>query len=67
MYKNNTILRGWRKHQNKLWYFPLAIENEYEKVGDKNNNLVNNVYDKKTQAELASFYMQHISSQLNKC
>ena len=25
MYKNNIILRGWRNHQNKLWYFQLAI------------------------------------------
>ena len=47
MYKNNIIIRGWRNHKNQLWYFPLAIENEYEQVGEYKNNLVNNVYDKK--------------------
>ena len=34
MYKNNIILRGWRNYQNKLWCFPIAIENEYEQVKD---------------------------------
>ena len=55
MYKNNIIIRGWRNHKNQLWYFPLAIENEYEQVGEYKNNLVNNVYDKKEQVDLASF------------
>ena len=34
MYKNDTILRRWRNYHNKLWYFPLSIENEYEQVGN---------------------------------
>ena len=55
MYKTNIILRGWRNHQNKLWYLPLAIENEYEQVGEYKNNLVNNVYNKKAQADPAIF------------
>ena len=29
MYKNYIIPRGWRNHQNKLWYFQLSIYNEY--------------------------------------
>ena len=33
MYKNNIIVRGWKNHKNKFSYFPLAIENKYEKVG----------------------------------
>ena len=55
MYKNNIILRGWINHLNKLWYFPLAIGNEDEKVRDYKNNPVNNVYDNKIQAELPIF------------
>ena len=43
MYKNDIILRGWRNHQNKLWYLPLSIDNEYEKVGENKNNLVKNI------------------------
>ena len=35
MYKNDSILRGWRNHHNKLWYLTLSIDNKYEKVGDK--------------------------------
>ena len=38
-----------------MWYFPLSVENEDEKVGKEENNLVNNVYEQKTQAELAMF------------
>ena len=29
VYKNGIILQEWIKHQNKLWYFPLSVENEY--------------------------------------
>ena len=55
MYKNNIIPRGWRNNQNKLWYFPLEIVNEYEQVRDYKKPLVNNVYEKKSQAQPASF------------
>ena len=44
MYKNNTLLRGRRNHQIKLWYFSLVIENEYEPFGDYKIKLLNNVY-----------------------
>ena len=33
VYKEEIILRGWRNQHNKLWYFPLSVENEDEKVG----------------------------------
>ena len=55
MLKNKIFLPGWRNHYNKLWYFPLSIYNKYEQVGNNENNLVNHVYKKKTEAELASF------------
>ena len=42
-------------HHIKLCRFPLSVENEDEQVGDKNINVVNNVYENKTQAELESF------------
>ena len=41
---------------------PLAIENEDEQVRDNKNNLVNNIQGKKTQAELASFYLKQVSA-----
>ena len=34
VYRNSIILQGWRNHQNKLWYFPLEIENKDEQVRD---------------------------------
>ena len=55
VYQNDIILRGWRNHQNKLWYFALSVKNEDEQVGDNKNNLVNNIYQNKIQAELVSF------------
>ena len=49
-----------------LWaYFinlSLSVDHEYEQLGENKNYLVNNVYEEKTQAELESFYMQHVSS-----
>ena len=65
VYKNKTMLKVWRNHLNKFWYFPLAIENEDEQVWDYKNNIVNNLYENKIQAELAIVYMEHVSDQLN--
>ena len=49
VYKNNKILRGWINHPNKLWYFPLSVENKDEQVGENKNNPVRNVYKNKTK------------------
>ena len=62
VYNNNIILRRWINHPNKVWYFPLSVENKDEQVGENKNNIVRNVYEKKNQAELASFYMQNFSA-----
>ena len=46
IYKYKIIPQGWRNHHNKFWYFPLSVNNEDEQVGDNQNNLLNNVYEK---------------------
>ena len=38
-----------------MWHFPLLVENKDEQVGKEENNLVNNVYEQKTQAESETF------------
>ena len=35
VYKDEIILREWRNNQNKLWFFPLSIENEDKQVGEE--------------------------------
>ena len=44
--KNDIILLGLSNHQNKLWYLTMSVDNEDKKVGDNENNLVKNVYEK---------------------
>ena len=34
VYKYNIILRGWRNHNNRLWHFPLSVENVRGRLGD---------------------------------
>ena len=55
VYKNNIIQQWCRNHQYKLWYLPLSVDNEDEQTGDNENNLGNNAYKNKNQAEFASF------------
>ena len=43
VYKYDMILRGWRNHHDKLWYLPLSVEDEDDKVGENENNLVKNI------------------------
>ena len=42
VYKYDIILQWWRNHHDKWWYLPLSVEYVDEKVGDNENNLVNN-------------------------
>ena len=66
VYKDDIILRGWRNNHSKLWYLPLSVKNEDEKVGDNENNLVNNVNEEKTNQSQKCFYTKHVSSLSNK-